>query len=127
MKKYLLIALISALTACSPAPRSESATTLTTGVVQKEIRIGMPGSDVAQVLGSPNIVSLDENKDEIWVYDKVSTEVVYSSGAGGVWLLLFGVDKESGYSEKSQRTLTVIIKLNEDKKVTDFTYRASSF
>jgi len=30
---------------------------LTAGVVQKEIRIGMSGGDVASVLGSPNIVS----------------------------------------------------------------------
>ena len=37
---------------------------LTVGTVQKEIRIGMAGGDVAQVLGSPNIVSSDEDRNE---------------------------------------------------------------
>lgn len=127
MKKYLLIALMSGLTACSNQPRSEPVNKLTVGVVQKEIRIGMPASDVAAVLGSPNIVSLDENKDEIWVYDKVSTQVEYSSEGGGVWLILFGAQNQSGRSSNSQRTLTVIVKLNKDKQVKDFTYRSSSF
>ena len=110
MKKCLLTALLCGVTACAPAPRSEPSNKLTAGVVQKEIRIGMPASDVATVLGSPNIVSLDENRDEVWVYDKVSTQVEYSSAGGGVWLILFGAQKESGRSETRQRTLTVIVK-----------------
>ena len=34
---------------------------LTTGVVQREIRKGMPSADVAEALGSPNIVTTDED------------------------------------------------------------------
>lgn len=127
MKKCLLIALMSCLTACATVPPSEPATKLTTGVVQKEIRIGMAASDVAAVLGSPNVVSLDEFKDEVWIYDKISTQVEYSSSGGGVWLLIIGAQSESGYSQKSQRTLTVIIKFNKDKLVKNFTYRSSTF
>ena len=87
----------------------------------------MPASDVAIVLGSPNIVSLDENKDEVWVYDKISTQVEYTSGSAGIWLLVFGGHRESGSSQKSQKTLTVIVKFDNDKKVKDFVYRSSSF
>ena len=38
---------------------------LTVGTVQKEIRQGMSGGEVAQVLGSPNIVSTDEQGREV--------------------------------------------------------------
>ena len=32
----------------------------TVGVVQKEIKVGMSGAQVAEVLGSPNVVTTDE-------------------------------------------------------------------
>ena len=37
---------------------------LTVGTVQKEIRVGMSGADVASVLGSPNVVTTDEERRE---------------------------------------------------------------
>jgi outer membrane protein assembly factor BamE (lipoprotein component of BamABCDE complex) len=46
---------------------------LTVGTVQKEIRVGMSGAEVAAVLGSPNIVSTDEERREVWIYDKIAT------------------------------------------------------
>jgi len=70
---------------------------MTVGVVQKEIRKGMAGSEVAEILGSPNIVTTDEQGREVWVYDKISTDVSYSrSSGGGVIGLLFGVVGGSG-------------------------------
>lgn len=56
---------------------------MTVGVVQKEIRMGMSGAEVAAVLGSPNIVSTDEERREVWIYDKISTDVSYSQSSGG--------------------------------------------
>lgn len=127
MRKILVVAILSCLSACAPTVPSEPSTKLTAGLVQKEIRIGMPASDVALALGSPNIVSLDENRDEVWVYDKISTQVEQSSSGGGVWLLIVGAGKQSAFAQKSQKTLTVIVKFNKDKQVKDFTYHASSF
>lgn len=46
---------------------------MTVGTVQREIRVGMSGGEVASVLGSPNIVSTDEDRREVWIYDKIST------------------------------------------------------
>lgn len=127
MKKYLLIAILFSLQACTRVIQCEPSTKLTTGLVQREIYIGMPASDVAGVLGSPNIVTLDENRDEVWVYDKVSSQIQSSSAGGGVWLLVAGAYKDTYSSESNQRTLTVIVKFDKDKKVKDFTYRQSSF
>ena len=107
--------------------KSDEADRVTVGKVQREIRIGMPSSQVIEALGSPNVVSTDENRLEVWVYDKIATDVTYSNNNGGVWLLLGSVGGASGASSTSQRTLTIIIKFDADKKVRDFAYHSSSF
>ena len=100
---------------------------MTVGQVQKEIRVGMSGAEVAAVLGSPNIVTTDEKRREVWIYDKMSKTSAYSSNDGGLFLVLGAVGGNTGASSSSQRTLTVIIKFDEDKKVRDFAYHSSSF
>jgi outer membrane protein assembly factor BamE (lipoprotein component of BamABCDE complex) len=112
---------------------------LTVGTVQKEIRVGMSGAEVAAVLGSPNIVSTDEERREVWIYDKISTDVAYSSSSGGVSALILGGSggvgggvggsgsRSAGAASTSQQTLTVIIKFDNDKKVRDFGYHTSRF
>ena len=100
---------------------------LTVGTVQRKISIGMPSADVAQILGAPNIVSTDENRREVWIYDKIATDVAYSNNAGGVWLILLGAEGNSGAASTSQRTLTIVVKFDADKKVRDFAYHSSSF
>ncbi len=112
---------------------------LTVGTVQKEIRVGMSGAEVAEVLGSPNIVSTDEERREVWIYDKIATDVAYSSSSGGIATLILGgsgnvagaasgsAARAAGASSTSQRTLTVVIKFDGDKKVRDFAYHTSRF
>ena len=56
---------------------------MTLGIVQKEIREKMSAADVTAVLGSPNIVTTDGEGHEVWVYDKISTDVTYSNDSGG--------------------------------------------
>ena len=56
---------------------------MTVGAVQKEIRKGMSAAEVAEVLGSPNIITTDCKGREVWVYDKISTDVTYSRNTGG--------------------------------------------
>jgi len=109
------------------AVKSDAADRITVGKVQREIRIGMPSSQVIEALGSPNIVSTDENRLEVWVYDKMATDVSYSNNDGGVWLILGTVGGSSGAASKTQRTLTIVIKFDVDKKVRDFAYHSSSF
>ena len=116
---------------------------LTVGTVQREIRIGMAGSEVAQVLGSPNIVTTDKQRREAWVYDKISTETVNSESQGGVSALILGgalvggglvggaagpsYSSGVGASSKTQRTLTVVIKYDSQGKARDFAYHTSRF
>lgn len=132
MNKYLLIILVNALilSGCASASyhrgqlRDDSGDRLTVGKVQSEITIGMPSANVAEILGSPNVVSTDEERREVWIYDKIATDVAYSNSGAGLKFLTSG---NSGAASKSQRTLTVIIKFDHDGKVRDFAYHTSRF
>jgi outer membrane protein assembly factor BamE (lipoprotein component of BamABCDE complex) len=147
MKKintYLLLFAMLCLGACTAAQhraavQDDSTDRVTVGTVQREIRVGMSGADVIQVLGSPNIVSTDQERHEVWVYDKISTDTVYSSSSGGIMALILGVggttagggggsfSANSGAASKSQRTLTIIIKFDKGGLVKDFAYHTSRF
>jgi outer membrane protein assembly factor BamE (lipoprotein component of BamABCDE complex) len=119
--------------------RDESTDRLTVGTVQREIHVGMPGAEVVRVLGAPNVVTTDEARREVWVYDKVATETVHSSSSGGVAALVLaggadvaggagaGASSSAGATSRSQRTLTIVIRMDADGRVRDFSYRASQF
>jgi outer membrane protein assembly factor BamE (lipoprotein component of BamABCDE complex) len=125
------------------AVRDDTGDRITAGKVQREIRVGMSSAEVIEVLGSPNVVTTDSQRREVWVYDKIATENVYSTSSGGVSALIFGglfgggaggggagsasYGSSAGAASTSQRTLTVIIKFDEQAKVRDFAYRQSSF
>ena len=150
MKKITMLiaagAAILALTGCMSASQHAAEVKkgtaddrITVGTVQREIRQGMSGAEVAQVLGSPNIVSTDEKRREVWVYDKVATDTVYSTSQGGVAALILAGSGDvgglaggtSGYGagakSTSQRTLTIVIKYDEAGKVRDFSYHSTRF
>lgn len=100
---------------------------LTVGKVQREIRRGMSGAEVAQILGSPNIVTKDADGRETWVYDRIATEVTFSESQSALFLILAGTSSQSGATLRTQKTLTVVIKFNDDGKVESFSYHASKF
>jgi outer membrane protein assembly factor BamE (lipoprotein component of BamABCDE complex) len=116
---------------------------VTVGNVQREIHAGMSGADVAAVLGSPNVVTTNEDRNEVWVYDKIATEARYSRSSGGLAALLLGgvligdglfggagsgsANYAAGASSTSQRTLTVVIYFDDADRVHDFAYHSSSF
>lgn len=111
----------------SGAVRGTTDRDLTVGTVQKEIRKGMGGAEVAEALGSPNIVTKDSDGNETWVYDKIATEVTYSQSQSALFLILWGEARQSGAVSSTQRTLTVVIKFNDKSKVDSFSYHSSKF
>lgn len=120
-----------------------AANRLTVGTVQREVRVGMSGAEVASVLGSPNIVTTDEQRREVWVYDRIATTRAYSTSSGGVSALVLGATTvgnglgagvgSAGYSggagasATTQKTLTVVIKFDGQGLVRDFAYHTSTF
>jgi hypothetical protein len=121
------------------AVRNAPADRLTVGTVQKEIHLGMSGAEVIATLGAPNIVTTDDERREVWTYDRIATEVVHSSsgfslsplllGTGGSMLggATGGLSQSAGAVSRTQRTLTVIIRFDDQKRVRDFAYHASQF
>jgi len=114
---------------------------MTLGIVQKDIRVGMSQADVAEALGSPNIVSKDSEGHETWIYDKIATEVSYSKDSGGVlggagavienWRIVpvggAAYSKSAGAAAQTQKTLTVVIKFDENGLVKTLSYHSSKF
>jgi outer membrane protein assembly factor BamE (lipoprotein component of BamABCDE complex) len=116
---------------------------LTVGTVQREVRVGMSGAEVATVLGSPNIVTTDEQRREVWIYDRIATSRAYSTSSGGVSALVLGAgpvgnglgaglgsggySSGAGASATTQKTLTVVIKFDGQGLVRDFAYHTSTF
>lgn len=147
MFRTILVSLgvLAAAAGCMSAPQhradvqDDSTARLTVGTVQREIRIGLTGAEVMDVLGAPNIVTTDPERNETWVYDKVATESVYSTSSGGVAALILGgsgdaggagfgnVSRSAGATSRTQRTLTIVIRFDADRHVRDFAYRASQF
>jgi len=99
----------------------------TLGNVQRNLRKGMTTTDVLEVMGSPNIVTSGDNGSETWVYDKIATDTVHSESGAYWFVVVSGGSGSSGATSESQRTLTVIIKFDEQKKVADLAYHSSRF
>ena len=152
----LLLALVASVSvgSCSAQRHAEdveaanaAANRLTVGTVQREIRVGMSGAEVASVLGAPNIVTTDEQRREVWVYDRIATTRAYSTSSGGVSALILGATAgggglggalgagagsasyggNAGASATTQKTLTVVIKFDGQGLVRDFAYHTSTF
>ncbi|MGE5710100.1 MAG: outer membrane protein assembly factor BamE [Nitrospira sp.] len=122
------LSLTVALAGCGSDRAQIKEDRLTVGKVQGEIKVGMSASQVAELLGSPNIVTTDDKRREVWIYDKVSTDRVdtANSSFAGI-ILLMGTQSSESSSSQRQRTLTIIIKYDEEKKVRDFAYNYTQF
>lgn len=122
-------------------------TNLTLGAVQQSVSIGTSQDEVALALGSPNIITVDSDGKDTWIYDKISTVTSYSNsglqiGAGGIGggigvggsslgggggRLGVGYGSSKGNVQTNNRTLTVVIKFDKTHKVESFNYHMSSF
>lgn len=151
------ICLVLSLSGCMSAAEHQESLgstqerTLTLGMVQQKITTGSSIVEVAEHLGSPNIVSRTQNNQETWIYDKVATEASFSQDSGGGSGGLFGFggigptspfggspgelqgqvsanyNKQSGAANVSQRTLTVIVKFDTNNLVQSVTYHSTKF
>lgn len=147
MSKIGLILSIMFISGCMTAAEHQQALhstrerEMTVGIVQKEIRVGMSQAEVAEALGSPNIVTKDSEGNESWIYDKIATEVSYSRDSGGIvggagagienWRMVLGggagYSKSAGAVAQTQKTLTVVIKFDAMGLVKTLSYHASKF
>jgi hypothetical protein len=120
------MAALGACTSNEPPPEAPH-DNLTVGKVQREIKVGLSSAAVVEALGSPNIVTTDEKRREVWVYDKISTDSMKASNSSYGTLILIGTRSDRSTGSTRQRTLTVIIKFDEKNLVRDFAYNYTEF
>lgn len=145
MKKGFRSALLSAALVAAPVsakdpPAVDSPNSLTHGMVQMTLKVGVTTqAEIVESFGAPNITTIDATGSEMWVYDRHATVQSDSSGGfsigigigggggdvGGLGGLGFG--KRNSKSETSTRSMTLVIKFNAQKVVSDFRSRSSSF
>ncbi len=95
--------------------RQEDAQKITLGFVQSKIKVGSTSEEVLLILGSPNIITSNDNNAETWIYDKISSETEKSSFL------------TNEVSVKSSRSLIVVIKFDSNKKVISTQYRQTAY
>ena len=108
------------------------ATPFTHGQVQLTLKKGITTqADVLEVFGAPNVATRDGDGYELWTYQKYATvSQAASSAQSFAWtvFLLGGRSRQaSAESGRSSRTLTLLIRFDEQGVVNDFKSRASSF
>jgi len=123
----VLLCLAAAGCASSSSDGGDSPDRLTLGKVQGEIKVGMSSAEVVEILGSPNMVTTDDQRRENWVYDRVSTQKMNASSSSYGTLIIFGGRSDQSSSTTTQRTLTIIIKFDGEQKVRDFGYNYTQF
>lgn len=144
MIKVMSVALVAlavgaATTEAGDRDKAGAPSTFSLGLVQKELRAGLSQAEVAEKLGSPNILTRDANGGEAWIYDRISSEVEVSgggfgigglgTGGGGSFAGLLGVHggRHAEKSRSSQRTLTVVIHFSTAGIVERFSWHHSRF
>jgi hypothetical protein len=100
---------------------------LSIGTVQRFIKNGMFSDEVIFALGAPNMVTRNAAGNETWIYDKVHSEYETDHSEDGFRLILFGAQSSRTRSKSKERTLTIIIRFDADSRVSDFSYRSTSF
>ena len=120
---FLGLLLLTALWSCAASsPGAEKS--FTHGAVQLNLKKGeTTQNEVLNKFGAPNIATLDGDDHEVWTYQKHAR--VTQSNAGHATIIVAGAG-ESTVSETS-RTMTLIIKFDENKVVSDFKSMYTSF
>ena len=107
---------------------------LTLGDIQRDIKLGTTKSQVASLIGSPNIVSTEKNK-EVWIYDKISTEnsesnaSIIAGGAGpiGAGLGFGGFSGGVKNNTTTNKTLTVVFIFNANNEGEKIDYHTRKY
>ncbi len=126
------------------APQPATPSALSYGTVTAAVRKGETTQlDLVQLFGSPNISTYDSAGIETWVYERTVTQTDVQSNSkavqGAANLGVFfnfgnvgggvagGQSTQATSTASSIRSITVIVKFNDKKIVSDYSVRASYF
>jgi hypothetical protein len=101
---------------------------LTPGNVTLNLAVGKTTqAEVLQVFGAPNIVTQDGSRQEVWSYQRHATVTQGTESSAYFSILLAGAGSSKSSKTQTQRTMTLIIKFDANRVVSDFSSRASEF
>lgn len=101
---------------------------LTHGNVQMNVRVGeTTQTQILEVFGAPNISTIDGTGQEVWSYQRAATATQSNSNSASWTILLAGGSSETAGFSSTSRMITLIIKFNKEKIVSDFNSRSSNF
>lgn len=130
----------TAMMLAAPSVMADEANKLTHGMVQMTVKVGTTTQvEVLETFGGPNITTMDGQGNEVWVYDRHATVSSDSSSGFSIGMLIgagggavgggagLGFGKRKSKSSESSRSMTLILKFDNRKVVSDFKSRSSSF
>lgn len=140
MIRAIILAAAFAATVPAGASAKDDPNTLTHGMVQMNVKVGTTTqAQIIEAFGGPNITTIDGSGQEMWVYDRHAT-VSYDKtsgfsiglfggggGGGAAGLGGLGFSNKKSRSSQSSRAMTLVIKFDANKVVSDFQSRSSSF
>jgi outer membrane protein assembly factor BamE (lipoprotein component of BamABCDE complex) len=140
LRKPFALATLVLLTAAPAFAAEDESNKLTQGMVQMTVKVGTTSqAEILETFGGPNISTVDGSGQEMWVYDRHATVSYDKSSGFSIGLLLggagggvgggggLGFGSKKSKSTQSSRTMTLIIKFDSNKVVSDFRSRSSSF
>lgn len=134
MKKFKLLAVIL-LAGCwfvqgqgIPLADEMKNSPMTHGNVQMNLQVGETTQyEVLETFGAPNITTVDGSGQEVWTYERHAVVTNTEKKRGYATIIIAGADKTNTQFESSSRSMILIIKFDENKIVSDFKSRYSSF
>ncbi len=140
MIRAIILAAAFAATVPAGASAKDDPNTLTHGMVQMNLKVGTTTqAQIIEAFGGPNITTIDGSGQEMWVYDRHATMSydktsgfsigLFGGGGGGgaAGLGGLGFSNKKSRSSQSSRAMTLVIKFDANKVVSDFQSRSSSF
>lgn len=132
IRKALIFAGVSILVGCASPPSSTESTApnspFTHGNVQLTLKKGVTTqAEVLEKFGAPNVATVDSTGNEVWTYQKNATVSRTNENSAYGTVVLFGGSSSSSGFEQSSRTMTLILKFDDSKRVIDFKSMSTSF
>jgi hypothetical protein len=137
IRNFLLTLLlaVSALGLSNCAPRPDAAATdpirpdpLTHASVQLKIKKGeTTQNDIVEAFGAPNIMTTDGDGREVWTYRRHASVSSVAGTDTYFNVFVFGAEDRRAGQTTSSRSMTLVIKFDAKKVVTDFQSMSTSF